>query len=633
MNFRYDINGLRAIAVIAVVIFHFNPTWVPGGFAGVDVFFVISGFLMTGIIFRGMENENFNLFKFYVARANRIIPALAVLCITLLIFGWFYLTPIEYKALGGHVASSTSFLSNILYWRESGYFDASSQEKWLLHTWSLSVEWQFYIIYPVMLVVLKRFISLKNLKRMIVIATALGFVFSVVATMKWPNAAYYLLPTRAWEMMMGGVAFLFPWRVDEAKKKVIEIVGLLLILTSYTFVSSDVPWPGHFALLPILGAYLMIVANRQSSVITNNVLFQYLGKWSYSVYLWHWPIFVYGYSFDIENWYLYGMPLSIILGFLSFSYVEGIKFNSFKKWVEVFKVKPIYMVLVIGTISSYTWLSQGFDSRYPELKGIMSNIVMPNRENDNCFYSFSDKDVKIDLNDATNCILGDKTKEPKTLLFGDSFAGHLDPFFNQFFKNNKASYNSVSTNWCYPSFKSEFKGSKSSPSYQQCLLNREFLHNVIVNRKYDNIILAGSWDGLLDDNKHFNDLMEVVDIADKNDVRLLVMPTPPRYKRGVNPISYWSRLLLVGEDESKVSRLLIPSKANDLLEGMLTNTKAKFLQQRDIYSPDGMFELNGMKVPYTLEGYHISLLGSSNAYKHFSSMNSYSEMVEFLDLL
>ena len=147
-SFRQDINGLRAIAVIAVVLFHFNASWMPGGFAGVDVFFVISGFLMTGIIFRGIEQENFSILKFYVARANRIIPALAVLCLVLLVFGWFYLTPLDYKALGKHAASSVAFLSNIIYWRESGYFDAASHEKWLLHTWSLSVEWQFYILYP-----------------------------------------------------------------------------------------------------------------------------------------------------------------------------------------------------------------------------------------------------------------------------------------------------------------------------------------------------------------------------------------------------------------------------------------------------------------------------------------------------
>lgn len=167
MKFRKDINGLRAIAVIAVVLFHFNASWLPGGFAGVDVFFVISGFLMTGIIFRGIEQDNFSILNFYIARANRIIPALALLCFVLLVFGWFYLTPLEYQSLGKHAASSVSFLSNFTYWSEAGYFAAASHEKWLLHTWSLSVEWQFYIIYPLMLVAMRKFISIKTMKFMI----------------------------------------------------------------------------------------------------------------------------------------------------------------------------------------------------------------------------------------------------------------------------------------------------------------------------------------------------------------------------------------------------------------------------------------------------------------------------------
>ena len=178
MQFREDINGLRAIAVIAVVLFHFNSSWMPGGFAGVDVFFVISGFLMTGIIFKGLEQENFSILRFYVARANRIIPALALLCIILLIFGWFFLSPTEYKALGKHAVSSVGFISNNIYWLESGYFDSSSHEKWLLHTWSLSVEWQFYIIYPIILVLSSKVLSLKMTKRMLLFGTVIGF-FSV----------------------------------------------------------------------------------------------------------------------------------------------------------------------------------------------------------------------------------------------------------------------------------------------------------------------------------------------------------------------------------------------------------------------------------------------------------------------
>ncbi|MEZ8061808.1 MULTISPECIES: acyltransferase family protein [Vibrio] len=331
MNFRYDINGLRAIAVIAVVLFHFNPAWVPGGFAGVDVFFVISGFLMTGIIFKGLENNNFNLFKFYVARANRIIPALAVLCFVVLALGYLLLIQSDsFTKLANHVFSSILFFSNISYYLESGYFDADPKDKWLLHTWSLSVEWQFYILYPIVLVAFKRFLSLGNLKRLIITGTILGFLFSVLGTMKWPVGAYYLLPTRAWEMMMGGVAFLYPWRLPENKKKLVELVGLALILASYSFVSSDIAWPGYFALLPVLGSYLMLVANQQSSFITNNIFFQNLGKWSYSIYLWHWPVVSFSYLYGLKittQIAIVMFLLSVLLGWVSFVLFEKRKYR------------------------------------------------------------------------------------------------------------------------------------------------------------------------------------------------------------------------------------------------------------------------------------------------------------------
>ncbi|HHF3086093.1 TPA: acyltransferase family protein [Vibrio diabolicus] len=419
MNFRYDINGLRAIAVIAVVLFHFNPAWVPGGFAGVDVFFVISGFLMTGIIFRGFENNNFKLFKFYVARANRIIPALAALCLTLLVFGWFYLIPLDYRALGKHVASSIAFLSNIIYWRESGYFDAASHEKWLLHTWSLSVEWQFYIIYPIILLALKRFLSLEHLKRLIVISTIIGFGFSVIATMKWANAAYYLFPTRAWEMMVGGVAFLYPWNTSESKKKFIEILGLFLIITSYIFISSEIPWPGHFALLPVLGAYFIIVANNQTSFITNNLLFQYLGKWSYSIYLWHWPIVVLIYIENLNRMWTLGVIFSIIFGFISYRFIETKKSIKVNKFLDLFRVKYIYSILISTSFSVLIYINNGFDIRSVN-EGYSYQLEKARLSPNHGFSRSCDGEFNL----SKDCRNSD---DPKILVWGDSFAMHIVP--------------------------------------------------------------------------------------------------------------------------------------------------------------------------------------------------------------
>jgi peptidoglycan/LPS O-acetylase OafA/YrhL len=381
MQFRNDINGLRAIAVIAVVLFHFNSSWMPGGFAGVDVFFVISGFLMTGIIFRGIEKENFSILKFYVARANRIIPALAVLCLVLLVFGFFYIKPQDYNVLGKHVGSSMGFLSNITYWKESGYFDTSSREKWLLHTWSLSAEWQFYIIYPIVLVAMRKFMSVNAMKATVLLGTVLGFIFCVIATYKWPSPSYYLLPTRAWEMMLGGVAYLYPFILQDKRKKILEWVGLALVVGSYFLISKENPWPGYLAILPVLGTFLIIQAQRNDSLITSNAVLQKLGIWSYSIYLWHWPLVVAIYYFSLNDMFIYlGVALSVLFGFLSNKYIEKIKLrNDFGNIFTYLKCKPVYMVVVLSVMGGASFITNGFDYRYSQSqRDIITNRSIAN---------------------------------------------------------------------------------------------------------------------------------------------------------------------------------------------------------------------------------------------------------------
>lgn len=431
MNFRSDINGLRAIAVIAVVLFHFNSSWLPGGFIGVDVFFVISGFLMTGIIFRGLENNSFNIFKFYVARANRIIPALAFLCIVLLIFGWFYLTPLDYETLGKHVVSSIGFLSNVVYWSGAGYFDAVSQEKWLLHTWSLSVEWQFYILYPIILISFKHFLSIDSLKKIVVLSAGLGFVFSIFATMKWPGGAYYLLPTRAWEMIFGGVAYIYPISLSTIHKKITELFGITLILISYFFISGDVAWPGHFALLPVTGTYLVIIANRRESIITNNIIFQALGKWSYSIYLWHWPIVVFCYYLGNDDWWYIWMVSSVLIGYLSFRFIESNKFSLKDKWRQLLRVPSFWifvLTLLLGTLSYQVHID-----KYPEGKRYIANIekeallFKDYYSVPECNFRRRDNG-KINENlDSIDSSCYSSGKEKNILIYGDSHAQHLRP--------------------------------------------------------------------------------------------------------------------------------------------------------------------------------------------------------------
>ncbi|TCM62798.1 peptidoglycan/LPS O-acetylase OafA/YrhL [Acinetobacter calcoaceticus] len=413
--FKKDINALRAIAVLAVVIFHFNPSWIPGGFAGVDVFFVISGFLMTSIIFRDFEQQRFNLFKFYVARVNRIIPALALVCLVLLILGWFYLPPYEYRSLGRHIESSLLFKSNLTYLHEAGYFDAASHEKWLLHTWSLSVEWQFYIIYPAILLILKRFIGLQHLKKVILALFAISLAYCIYKTEVAANAAYYLLQTRAWEMLLGGLAFLYPITLKPRQRQWFQTLGLVMILGAYFIFSNRTPWPGYYAILPIFGAYLIIIANQQQSWFSNNPLFQIIGKWSYSIYLWHWPIVVFGVIFEINQWWVYGIPLSLFLGYLSYQYVESYRFPSYLNWADILKLKPLWLSIIIASLGSWLYKSNGAIWHYSD------QVIIASKEsnNKNPYKCMQDEEGK--KSPLPKCFIGQKGSIT-AIMIGDSHA-------------------------------------------------------------------------------------------------------------------------------------------------------------------------------------------------------------------
>ncbi|RPE26544.1 peptidoglycan/LPS O-acetylase OafA/YrhL [Acinetobacter sp. BIGb0102] len=424
MNFRKDINGLRAIAVIAVVIFHFYPSLLTGGFAGVDVFFVISGFLMTGIIFKGLENNNFSLIKFYIARANRIIPPLFILCLALLTLGWFFLAPWDYKTVGRDVATSMLFISNIMFSMRGGYFDTG--DNFLLHTWSLSAEWQFYILYPIVLLIFKRLFSLSILKRIILIFFFISLFISIYATQIWPDQSYFLLPTRAWEMILGGLAFLYPLKLEERKKiisgKTLELLGVSLIVLSYIFISEHNLWPGYLALFPTIGTWLIIQAQRQNSLITNNIIFQKIGLWSYSIYLWHWPIAASYSYFGIDNKYkLFGILISLILGYLSYLIIEKRKFNSPSIAKSIF----IYTIIILTPvlIGLYLFKSQGMIQR----QSLVANSLIHGGTGNNFI-------VKEGIS------LLNTTKDYNYLLLGDSHSNHYTRGINLYKTKVKISW-------------------------------------------------------------------------------------------------------------------------------------------------------------------------------------------------
>ena len=370
-GFRTDINGLRAWAVMAVVLYHFGVPGFQGGFVGVDIFFVISGFLMTDIIVKGMSRASFSFIGFYLARAKRIIPALLAVCITLLTLGWFFLPSTDYKTLASHSVYSLFFLSNIEYWLSAGYFDAESHEKWLLHTWSLSVEWQFYMLLPLILwAPWKLRPGKRTLIAVLTLLALLSFGASAYYSSIYPTASFYLLHTRAWELIAGGLIWCMPAaQLSQRVRYGLTILGLALIASAIAALDKNAVWPGTWAALPVIGTSL-VIWSQQRTALTHHPIAQWLGDRSYSLYLWHWPVFVT--LVLLEQRYepvalAAGIVMSILLGALSYRWIEQPTRASFSKlsraqsWTSLISAGAVVSLAAI-----VVWKFSGFPARMPD---------------------------------------------------------------------------------------------------------------------------------------------------------------------------------------------------------------------------------------------------------------------------
>ena len=297
MNYRKEIDGLRSLAIIPVIIFHSGFGIFPGGFLGVDVFFVISGYLITHVILKSFENDRLSLFEFYARRIRRIFPALLVVVICSLLCSILILTPEEMFSMVWSGLASLYFWSNIFFWRDSGYFSIASELKPLIHTWSLSVEEQFYMFFPFLWIIFK---SKNHKMRLLLIILILTMSLSLAISMNsaFPVPSYYLLPTRAWELLVGSIACFIRQSqntesISSITASIFSKLGLLLLLTSLLYFGPLTPHPSEYTIVPILGVALILIYTRDNDVLATflkNRVIVAIGLMSYSLYLWHQPI-------------------------------------------------------------------------------------------------------------------------------------------------------------------------------------------------------------------------------------------------------------------------------------------------------------------------------------------------------
>ncbi len=503
MQYRRDIDGLRAIAIIPVILFHTGLNLFSGGFVGVDVFFVISGFLITSVILNDINNNSFTITNFYIRRVKRLFPALFTMIFFVLIFGYFYLASPHYQKLGSSAASAIFSVSNIYFWRNTGgYFANAIESMPLLHTWSLGVEEQYYIFYPILLIIIAKFFKKRFLPFLIAI-TIISFWINIYEIYKHPNATFYLFPPRAWELMIGGIlAIGYPKKINnKVLNNLISLIGLSLILYSVFFFNSQTRFPGYYALIPCIGAFLIIYANTCDnenfvSKLLKNKILVWIGLISYSLYLWHWPFvsFTKYISFYIKNSEKYlwiYMSLAILITFifaqLSYKYIEQpIRRRDYRSNPKILFI-PTIIAMIFICLLGY-WINKTRGLINIRFNGDMYKIANGSYDynmNRNKFMCPRKYNVKWSLFPD----LGVKNKENYDfVLFGDSHAEAISKAFDLFAKKYGLKGKLISLTGNIP-----FYGVSRNGRYCYKKEVKDILFDKVFKHKIKNIFLVGRW--------------------------------------------------------------------------------------------------------------------------------------------
>lgn len=506
LKYRADIDGLRALSIVSVVIFHFFSNILQGGFVGVDVFFVISGYLISSIIFQNINNNSFNFIEFYIRRIKRIFPALILVLVFCYIFGWFALLDNEFMLLGKHIASASIFISNFILLNESGYFDVLSDTKPLLHLWSLAIEEQFYLFWPLFIYLFyKRKV---NFGIIIISVTLCSFLASLLAIKTDHIASFYLPYYRFWELLSGAfIAWLFIYKFknfhdDHIKKSKIKLlflntlsfIGFAILIYSFVRINKKLLFPGIWALFPVMGALMVISAGPMAwlnqKILSNRILV-WIGLISFPLYLWHWPI--YSFAYILEDGHLSIVAkiiliiISLIFSWLTYKFIETpIRFR-IKNNIKIVIVL-LFCLLSIGAIGYLTYYNKGITSRNVVSKNFNNNDYNTTYDKIKCEglnYFDDDMCYKIEVQNPIK----------KIVLYGDSTATAWLPVFVEIAKKKNYSLILLSHPSCPPILgarKTSFPFPKSRKYCSDGKIQQEALDYINL-QNVDYIILLGAW--------------------------------------------------------------------------------------------------------------------------------------------
>ena len=494
--YRPDVDGLRGIAVLAVIAFHAGVI-ARGGFVGVDIFFVISGYLISRLVFSGLREGSFSLATFYARRIRRIFPALAVVLVAIFAAGWFVLLADEYRQLGKHMLAAAAFASNFVLWRESGYFNVAAESKPLLHLWSLAIEEQFYLVFPPLLVLAWR--RQGHILRGITVASMVSFLLCIAVTRIDAATAFYLPLTRFWELLAGSilahVELFTPERLQHLRTRLTPnrqaAAGLLLVGVSIILLNGRSGFPGLWALLPVVGTCLVIAAGPAAWVNRRILAHPWLvliGCISYPLYLWHWPLL----------WFtrLEGSPspslvaaavaASFPLAWITYKGVERpVRFGSLSRNRMTVPVLAASLVLA-GVAGAMAVVQNGMTFRFPPpIQGLVDlryDYAAAYR-NATCFLNLTQNDQDF----APECVDPPASGEPLVLLWGDSHAAQFYAGLRGLQRDSRFRVAQFTASGCPPILGIE-RESRAGCSQ----LNESILERVRALRP-DVVLLAAAW--------------------------------------------------------------------------------------------------------------------------------------------
>ena len=489
MKYRAEIDGLRALAVLPVILFHAGFEWFSGGFVGVDVFFVISGYLITTILIEDIENKRFSIVKFYERRARRILPALFFVMLVCIPFAWMWMLPSQMKDFSQSLVAVSLFASNILFWRESGYFAAAAEEKPLLHTWSLAVEEQYYVLFPIFLILAWRF-GKNRVFWMIVVMAAISLLLSEWGWRNKATANFYLAPTRAWELFAGSIAAFIVQKQGVQKSNLLATCGLAAIIFSIFFYDETTPFPSVYALVPVLGVVLLVLYADKDTLVARLLStkgFVGIGLISYSAYLWHQPLFAFARIRSFEHPSLFLMStlsvISIIFSYFSWRYIEKPFRN--KKYVNassVFKFSfiGVFSCLILGALGHFEKFTV---KNHSQKISIQTSESTPKHETQ------CELDVSI-VNQYCRKI-GNTSVKPTVLILGDSHAAaNLASLSELLYSKNKSALQ-IGFGGCTPI---KNVALDRADIFKKCInLNSEVYDNLLNTNQFESVILISRW--------------------------------------------------------------------------------------------------------------------------------------------